>query len=90
MTAEGNTIDPSILKKADVVHYYGYAEVEGKLTSVVEVGTVKEDNIYKDGVDVHGDGWRQYVGKWFIVKVERDGKVLFEQGGESDGRSEKT
>jgi hypothetical protein len=67
---ETDNIDPTTLQKGDVVHYYT------GLTSKY-IGTVKEDNLYKDGIEVVGDGWKQYVGKWFIFKVERDGKVIF-------------
>jgi len=26
-----------------------------------------------------GDGWRQYVGKWFIEEVVRDEEVIFKK-----------
>ena len=40
---------------------------------------VKSENIYKDGVEVHGEGWKQYVGKWFIEKVIRNEKIIYEK-----------
>jgi hypothetical protein len=66
--------DVSILKKGDVVHYT--AHEGGKF--FIEKGTLTEDNLYSDGVEVHGEGWKQYVSKWFICKVERNDNVIYE------------
>ena len=65
--------DVTTLKIGDIVHYLTHEN--GKY--FIEQGEVKEENIYKDGVDVCGDGWRQYVGKWFIEEVVRDEEVIF-------------
>jgi hypothetical protein len=70
---EREAIDPSILKDGDVVHYYSGLDS-------ADVGVVEGDNIYTDGVEVKGEGWKQYVGKWFIFKVERNGQVFYKQG----------
>ena len=75
MENEKKTCDVSALKEGDLIHYYNYDN--GKF--LIDKGTVKEDNLHSDGVDVAGEGWKQYVGKWFICKVERDDEVLFEQ-----------
>lgn len=61
--------DVSILKSGDSVYYYNRDNGE----FIIDKGIIKEDNIYSDGVEVHGDEWKQYVSKWFICKVERNG-----------------
>jgi len=78
MPKEDIACDVSILKNGDIVYYYNIDN--GK--AIIDQGTVKEDNWYTDGVEVHGEDWKQYVSKWFICKVERDGKILFEKEGE--------
>lgn len=65
----------SELIKGDVVYYYGHDNGE----FLVDKGTLKDDNIYSDGVEVYGEGWKQYVSKWFICKVERNEEVIFEK-----------
>lgn len=69
------TVDVTTLQAGDVVHYHNYDQ--GKF--LIDQGEVRSDNIYKDGVQVHGDDWKQYVGKWFICKVVRGEEVIFEQ-----------
>jgi hypothetical protein len=68
-------VDPKILTDGDVVYYYNYDQSQ----FLIDQGTVKGNNLYVDGVTVHGDGWKQYVGKWFICKVERNGQIIFQQ-----------
>lgn len=75
MTNENVAVDVSTLSKGDVVYYFHHKN--GKF--YIENGVLKEDCIYKDGVELHGEGWKQYVSKWFVCKVERNGEVLFEQ-----------
>lgn len=61
-------------KDGDLVTYFSrYNEIS--------TGVVKGDNPHKEGVDVYGTDWRQYAGKWFILKVERDGKVIYQKKG---------
>jgi len=67
--------DVTTLEIGDIVYYL--AHENGKF--FVEQGEVRSENLYKDGVDVHGEGWKQYVGKWFIEKVVRNGIVIFEK-----------
>lgn len=62
------------LVKGDVVFYYHHENG----SFYIESGTLAEDNIYEQGVEVHGDGWKQHVGKWFINKVERNGVVIYQ------------
>jgi len=66
--------DVTNLIKGDIVYYSNYDN--GKF--LIDRGILKGNNIYSDGVQVHGDGWKQYVSKYFIVKVERGGQVIFE------------
>ena len=66
--------DVTTLKIGDIVNYF--AHDNGKYFA--EQGEIKSENIYKVGVEVHGEGWKQYVGKWFINKVLRNGIVIFE------------
>lgn len=68
-------IDVYILQAGDIV-YYTIVE-NGEL--MIEKGLVKYDNLYNEGVTVYGEGWKQYVSKWFIIKVERGGEVVYEQ-----------
>ena len=75
MTNESVACDVTTLVKGDIVHYYNTGD-EGFL---IDKGVLKEDNLYNDGVEVHGEDWKQYVGKWFICKVERNGEVIFEK-----------
>jgi hypothetical protein len=70
---EEETFDVTTLTGGEEVHYLNRDKGE----FLVDQGTVKGENLYKDGVTVYGEGWKQYVGKWFIVKVVKDGKVLF-------------
>lgn len=72
---ENIIFDVTTLKTGDIVNYF--AHENGKY--FIEQGEVREENLYKDGVEVHGEGWRQYVGKWFIDKVTRNGIVIFEK-----------
>ena len=65
--------DVTDLQKDDVVHYFTTDNGE----FILEQGMVVAANLYTDGVDVHGDGWQQYVSKWFICKVERAGVLIF-------------
>ena len=74
MSAETVTYDVLQLKKGDIVHYYTHEK--GKF--FIEKGTLHDDNLYVEGVEVHGNGWKQYVSKWFICKVERNEEVLFD------------
>ena len=67
--------DVTTLKIGDIVNYF--AHDNGNY--FIEQGEVRSENIYKDGVEVHGEGWRQYVGKWFINKIIRNEKVIYEQ-----------
>lgn len=64
-----------LFKRGDIVHYYNHDQGQ----FLVDHGVVKGENMYTDGVQVYGDGWQQYVGKWFICKVIRNGEVIFEQ-----------
>lgn len=73
MSNETDVCDVTMLKKGDLLHYYNHNEGE----FIIDKGTLKEDNLYSDGVEVHGNGWKQYVSKWFICKVERNGEVIF-------------
>lgn len=75
MSNETVPCDVSILKKGDLVSYYHHEN--GKF--YVEQGVLKDDNLYSDGVEVHGNDWKQYVSKWFICKVERGDEILFEK-----------
>lgn len=75
MPVEEIPCDVSILKKGDVVHYISV----GKGGFIMDIGTLVDDNLYTDGVEVRGDGWKQFVSKWFICKVERRGEVIFEK-----------
>lgn len=75
MSNETLVCDVSILIKGDLVHYYN--NEDGKF--IVDKGSLNEDNLYSDGVEVHGEGWKQYVSKWFICKVERNGDILFDK-----------
>lgn len=72
--------DVTTLRKNDIVYYIS----TGDGGFITEKGTVPEDNMYKDGVEVHGDGWKQYVSEWFIFKVERDGEVIYLKEGTED------
>ncbi|PYE51527.1 hypothetical protein HUB98_05865 [Paenibacillus barcinonensis] len=72
---EYNCVDTTILSKGDWVHYYN--QNEGKF--FIDKGEVKEKNPYLEGVVVYGDGWSQFVNKYFIAKVERNNSVIFEQ-----------
>ncbi|MNB67085.1 hypothetical protein D3C75_135680 [compost metagenome] len=67
--------DVKELADGDIVTYVGAeAYLDGKLS----VGIVRGDDCpYEDGVTVYGPGWRQYVNRFMIVKVERPVQVLF-------------
>ena len=67
--------DVTIMHKGDVISYFTHDN--GRY--FIEQGEVRSENPYKDGVEVYGDGWRQYVGKWFINKVVRNGEVIFKK-----------
>jgi len=72
---EDALFDVTTLKTGDIIHYL--AHDNGNY--FIEHGEVKSENIYKDGVEVHGEGWKQYVGKWFIDRIIRDEKVIYEK-----------
>lgn len=72
---ETQTINVESLLAGDIVKYYNIDE-HGE--AYIETGTVKNNNIYNDGVEVYGEDWKQYVGKWFIQRVERNGIVIFD------------
>jgi len=72
---EDTLFDVTTLKIGDIVNYF--AHDNGKY--FIEQGEVRSENIYKDGVEVYGEGWKQYVGKWFINKVIRNEKVIYEK-----------
>ena len=69
-------VDVKNLKINDVVKYLHHEE--GK-SFFIETGIVKSENLYEDGITVYdiGGQWKQYVGKWFIEEVIRDGKLLY-------------
>lgn len=73
---ETKCVEPSTLKDGDVVYYFN---LDNKGNSFVDNGGVRGENPYKDGVTVYRDGWKQYVSKWFISRVEREGGIIFEQ-----------
>lgn len=75
MGNEAVICDITTLKEGDIIHYYN--RDNGKF--LIDKGTIKEEGLHSDGVDVYGEGWTQYVSKWFICKVERDDRVFFEQ-----------
>lgn len=75
MEGEYAVCDVTNLKSGDVVYYFNYDKGE----YLLDKGVLKDDNIYDEGVKVHGEDWKQYVSKYFINKVERNGEVLFEQ-----------
>lgn len=60
----------------DKIFYYN-TTVDGDF--ILDVGEVREDNLYEDGIEVCGDGWKQYISKFFIARVERNNVVIFEQ-----------
>ena len=68
--------DMSEIKEGDRIHYL---TAEAEKGFFEEEGIVKEDSFYTDGVMVYGEGWRQYVGKWFITKIFRDNELIWEQ-----------
>ncbi len=70
--ALANVFDVTILKEGDSVFYSTFEP-----PSYSETGVVKSDNPHKEGVTVHGDGWKQYVSMWQIMKVERNGELLY-------------
>lgn len=61
------------IQAGDIIYYL--AHEDGKF--YMEKGSVKEDNIYEQGVEVHGDGWHQYVSKYFIQKIERGDQTIY-------------
>lgn len=75
MEGEYTVCDVTSLKSGDVIHYLTHEK--GKF--LIEKGVLKGDNIYDEGVKVHGEDWKQYVSKYFINKVERDDELVFEQ-----------
>jgi len=75
MMEQPKVCDVLALLKGDIVYYYCHEN--GNF--MIENGTLKEDNLYEEGAKVHGEGWKQYVSKYFICKVERNGVVIFEQ-----------
>lgn len=70
---EEKVFDVTTIERGDVVYYL--TRENGRF--IIETGLVKDSNYHKDGVEVVGDGWKQYVSKWFICKVERSGEVIF-------------
>lgn len=80
------TVDVTTLIAGDRVYYYNLDE---KGNAFLDSGDVKDTNPYSEGVDVfgtyeNGQTWRQYVSKYFVCKVEREGMVIFEQNNEKD------
>jgi hypothetical protein len=75
VTNELTTFDVTTVEIGDIIHYFHYED--GR--HYIEQGEVKSGNLYTDGVEVYGEDWKQYVGKWFINKVVRNGEVIFEQ-----------
>ena len=71
-------VDVKNLKINDVVKYLHHEE--GK-SFFIETGIVKSENLYEDGITVHdiGGQWKQYVGKFFIEEVIRDGNVIYKK-----------
>lgn len=72
---EKDVFDVTSVEKDDVIRYYNYDQ--GKF--LIDSGVVKGVNSYFDGVDVFGEGWRQYVSKFMICQVIRNGEVIFQQ-----------
>lgn len=75
MEGEYTVCDVKGLKNRDVIHYLTHDKGE----YFIEKGVLKGDNIYDEGVRVHGEDWKQYVSKYFINKVERNGELVFVQ-----------
>lgn len=75
MEGEYTVCDVTNLKSGDVIHYLTHE----KGNYFIEKGVLKGDNIYDEGVKVHGEDWKQYVSKYFINKVERNSELIFEQ-----------
>lgn len=75
---EVKCVDVTILESGDIVFYYNLDD-NGK--AIMDRGEVRGGNPYIDGVTVYGDGWKQYVSKWFISEVEREGVTIYEQEG---------
>lgn len=75
-----NLLDVKNLKTNDIVKYLNHEN--GKF--YIEIGVVKSENLYEDGVTVYDidEQWKQYVGKWFIEEVTRDGDVIYKKEGE--------
>jgi hypothetical protein len=69
---EDDCYDVTIIKDGDIIMFHKFDK-----GWIIEKGIVKGDNCYEDGVTVYGDGWKQYVGKWFIVSIERAGKLIY-------------
>lgn len=67
------------IKSGDRIFYLTCEKEKGFFE---EQGIVKEDNLYAEGVEVYGDGWKQYVGQWFITKILRDDKIIWEADNE--------
>lgn len=67
--------DVKQLAAGDIVTYVGTeAYIKGELS----VGVVRSDDCpYEDGVTVYGPGWKQYVNKYMIIKVDRPAQALF-------------
>lgn len=65
--------DVTTVEIGDIINYFTHEN--GKY--FVEQGEVRSENLYKDGVEVRGEGGKQYVEKWFISKVIRNGNVIF-------------
>lgn len=66
-------VEINIIKEGDIIYYLNHEDGD----FYIESGFIIGENHYIDGVQVHGDGWSQYVSKYFITKVERDGEVIF-------------
>lgn len=77
-----NYFDVTSVREGDRIFYYN-TSADGDC--ILDVGNVRGNNIYTDGVEVYGDNWKQYVSKYFIARVERDNKVIFEQQEEQEG-----
>lgn len=75
MENEKEICEISTLKQGDLIYYYNHENGE----FIIDKGTVKAEGFHSEGVDVFGEGWTQYVSKWFICKVVRDDEVVFTQ-----------
>lgn len=75
--------DMKEIKAGDIIEYL---TIEGEKGAFIERGIAQEDNLYEDGVFVQGDGWKQYVGKWFMQNVVRDGISIWKADNYDEAR----